>query len=115
MCRKLLTNRNRNRFSGAQYALFETQVHHQMNDDTPAFVSFMPVSVRCSPSDGGVCGHKQGRYVLSVVNVAARITCLWGWNLEAERHRRLRQPALEGSCSRLHPSVLRLQQSAYVH
>lgn len=69
MRRKLPTIRNRNRFSGAQYALSETRVHHQMNDDTPAFVSFMPVSARCSPSDGGVCGHKQGRYVLSVVNV----------------------------------------------
>ena len=115
MCRKLPSIRNKNRFSGAQYALSEMRVHHQMNDDTPAFVSFIPVSARCSPSDGGVCGRKQGRYVFSVVNVAARITCLWGWNLEAERHRRLRQPALEGSCSGLHPSVLRLQQSAYVH
>ena len=115
MCRKLPSIRNKNRFSGAQYALSETRVHHQMNDDTPAFVSFMPVSAHCSPSDGEVCGRKQGCYVFSVVNVAAQITCLWGWNLEAERHRRLRQPALEGSCSRLHPSVLRLQQSAYVH
>ena len=115
MRRKLPTNRNRSWFSGAQYALSETRVHHQMNDNTPAFVSFMSVSARCSPSDGGVCGRKQGRYVLSVGNVGAQITCLWGWNLEAERHRRLRQPALEGSCSGLHPSVLRLQQSAYVH